>query len=159
MQPSPGNVYTQFYYFFLSYHKNWSCCCEQYVALWCPCITTLRGVLLHYCIPLNLLKCIMQICDRSLCISERDLGNARAAAELAMEVRAVERCHSPALESRVRRTRALGSAEQLKCAASNGLNSSWQRPEEGMLSKRQCLREYCDTRVNVEKESVLGIYR
>lgn len=68
--------------FFLSYQKNWNFSSERYVALLCSCITTLRGILLHYCIPLNLLECIMQICDRSLHISKKDLGNARAAAEL-----------------------------------------------------------------------------
>lgn len=139
MQLSPGNVYAQF--FFFSYRKNWSCSSERYVALLCPRITTLHGILLHYCIQLNLLECIMQICGSSLCISKRDLGNARAAAELLMEVRAVEHCRSPPLESRVRRTWGLGcwptlsNAEQLRCAGSNGLNSSCQWPKEGTLSK------------------------
>lgn len=80
MWSSPGNIYTLLNIFF-SYQKNWNCSSEWYVALLCPCLTTLHGVLLHYCIPLNLLECIMQICVRSLYISKGDVGNARAAAE------------------------------------------------------------------------------
>lgn len=106
MQLLPGNVYAQF--FFLLATRRIGFVSEWYVALLCPRITTLHGILLHYCIQLNLLECIMQICGSSLCISKRDLGNARAAAELLMEVRAVEHCHSPPLESRVQRMWGLG---------------------------------------------------
>lgn len=146
MQSSPGNIYMQLIFSFFFSTKRIGIISLSIIWLLCLCITTLHGILLHYCIPLNLLECIMQICDSSLCISKRDLRNARAAAELPM-VRAVEHCHSSPLESRVWRTQGLGSwptlsnAKQLRCAASDGLNSSCWWPKEGMLSKMGNVKE------------------